>query len=80
MTLPEQPVLDEIDRLVSWQIEEGQRRGDGPERSLCDLIMSEFLSDLGDPSTFAERMRQFGFIPTIPPPPGGFRIGWQHAH
>lgn len=31
MSRPEQPVIDEIDRLVSWQIEEGQRRGDGPE-------------------------------------------------
>jgi hypothetical protein len=25
---PEQPVLDEIDRLVDWQIEEGKKRGD----------------------------------------------------
>lgn len=37
MTLPEQPVLDEIDRLVSWQIEEGQRRGDGPGPRFVDF-------------------------------------------
>lgn len=30
MTNPEQRVLDDIDALVDWQMEEGHRRGDGP--------------------------------------------------
>lgn len=30
MSNPEQPILDAIDELVEWQMEEGRRRGDGP--------------------------------------------------
>jgi hypothetical protein len=30
---PEQSVLDAIDELVDWQLEEGRRRGDGPEEN-----------------------------------------------
>lgn len=29
---PEQPVLDAIDELVDWQIEEGHKRGEGRKR------------------------------------------------
>ncbi|MCZ4586356.1 hypothetical protein HJ581_0005765 [Rhodococcus opacus] len=29
----EQRIIDEIDALVEWQIEEGHRRGDGPRPS-----------------------------------------------
>lgn len=30
-TNPERPVVDAIGELVDWQIEEGLRRGDGPD-------------------------------------------------
>lgn len=35
---PERPVLDAIGELVDWQLEEGLRRGDGPDD---DIEMSE---------------------------------------
>ncbi|WP_305780035.1 hypothetical protein [Nocardia nova] len=33
---PEQHVLDAIDELVDWQLEEGHRRGDGPDAEIED--------------------------------------------
>lgn len=41
MSNPEQPVLDEIDHLVEWQMDEGRKRGDGPfdpARELFDAL------------------------------------------
>ncbi|WP_227979956.1 hypothetical protein [Nocardia spumae] len=45
MSTPEQPVLDEITRLVDWQLEEGRRRGDGPESMGSGPSWRKLLAD-----------------------------------
>ncbi|MBF6134317.1 hypothetical protein IU501_15070 [Nocardia otitidiscaviarum] len=42
---PEQRVLDEIDELVTWQIEEGIRRGDAPTGIVNEVV---YLPDHSD--------------------------------
>ncbi|MFC8531904.1 hypothetical protein [Nocardia sp. NPDC057227] len=65
MANPEQPVLDEIDRLVSWQIEEGQRRGDGP-----DLPEEDEPILVGGPGTLIDpEMRDRGPAQRLPEGP-----------
>ena len=69
---PEQPVLDEIARLVDWQLEEGRRRGDGPCTDLrqpalvVDIWEPQCSCCLDRPDVHAENMRRWwGGIPTI---------------
>lgn len=35
---PEQRVIDDIDALVDWQIEEGRKRGDGPTAGVSNGV------------------------------------------
>lgn len=61
MSNPEQPILDAIDELVDWQMEEGRRRGDGPLSDLVgpyDVDVTAALATLEELRETRRRMRQ----------------------
>lgn len=61
MTNPEQRVLDDIDALVDWQIEEGRKRGDGhaedPVAAMLRILSPEQLADINATIAELEQLR-----------------------
>jgi hypothetical protein len=84
MTNPEQHVIDEIDRLVDWQIEEGRKRGDDPpEFNVSFRIPTR--EELEEFRAHMERLRRARAVVVPPDAPyqewrefePGERVGWQ---
>lgn len=89
---PEQPILDAIDELVEWQLEEGRKRGDGqedPVAAMLRVLSPKQLADISVTIAVLEQLRSGMRRPVEVPEDApyqewrefepGERVGWQLA-